>query len=53
MGRQRDPNRDKAKEIYLSSNGEISLIDIATQLGVADGTIRGWKTKDKYQGKYM
>lgn len=49
MGRQRDPNRDKAKEIYLSSNGEISLIDIATQLGVADGTVRGWKAKDKWE----
>ncbi|WP_369011088.1 phage terminase small subunit-related protein [Paenibacillus sp. MER TA 81-3] len=25
----------------------MSLIDIATQLGISDGTVRGWKAKDK------
>ncbi|KIL35155.1 cell division protein FtsK [Cohnella kolymensis] len=49
MGRQRDPNRDKAKDIYIASKGEINLIDIATQLGVGDGTVRGWKAKDKWE----
>lgn len=51
MGRQRDPNRDKAFEIYKASNGEISLIDIAVQLGVSDGTVRGWKAKDGWDAK--
>lgn len=49
MGRKRDPNRDKAKEIYKASGGEIRLIDIATQLGVSEGTVRGWKSKDKWE----
>jgi len=49
MGRQRDPNRDKAKEIYIASKGEINLIDIAAQLGVSDGTVRGWNAKDKWE----
>jgi phage terminase small subunit len=49
MGRQRDPNRNKAFEIYKASNGDMSLIDIAMQLGVSDGTVRGWKAKDKWE----
>ncbi|MDF2649561.1 MAG: terminase [Paenibacillus sp.] len=48
MGRQRDPKRDKAKEIYIASKGETSLIDIASQLGVSDGTVRAWKNRDKW-----
>jgi phage terminase small subunit len=49
MGRQRDPKRDKAFEIYKASNGEINLNEIAAQLGVSDGTVRGWKAKDKWE----
>ncbi|MEC0136137.1 phage terminase small subunit-related protein [Paenibacillus macerans] len=48
MGRKRDPNRDKAFEIYKASGGEIRLIDIAAQLDVSEGTVRGWKAKDKW-----
>jgi hypothetical protein len=48
MGRTRDPNRDKAFEIYKAANGEIDLTSIAAQLGVPDGTVRGWKAKDKW-----
>lgn len=46
MGRQRDPKRDEAYEIYKASGGEINLNVIAAQLGVGDGTVRGWKAKD-------
>lgn len=49
MARARDPNRDKAKQMYLESNGEVLLKDIAAQLGKNEGTIRGWKTKDKWE----
>lgn len=49
MGRKRDPNRDKAFEIYKASGGAVSLIDIASQLGISDGTVRGWKAKDKWE----
>jgi uncharacterized protein YjcR len=48
MGRTRDPKRDEAKEIYKAANGEIDLVVIAAQLGVPDGTVRGWKAMDKW-----
>ena len=51
MGRARDPNRDKAFEIYSENNGNIELIEIAERLGVSAGTVRGWKSKDKWESK--
>lgn len=49
MGRARDPNRDKALEIYSAHNGDIGLVEIAERLGVSAGTVRGWKSKDKWE----
>lgn len=49
MGKQRDPKRDQAFEIYNDSGGIINLNVIAAQLGVGDGTLRGWKAKDKWE----
>ena len=49
MPKMRSPNRDKAKEIYLKATGEILIKDIAKQLGETDGTVRGWKAKDKWE----
>ena len=51
MGRARDPNRDKAFEIYSEHNGNIELFEIAERLGVSAGTVRGWKSKDKWEPK--
>ncbi|WBF54891.1 hypothetical protein HXV90_02990 [Lysinibacillus sp. JK80] len=48
MARARDPNRDKAFEIYREHNGDIPLKDIAKQLGKGEGTVRGWKNKDEW-----
>ncbi len=48
MPRARDPNRDKAFDIYKASKGEIDLVEIASQLNVPPGTVRGWKSKDKW-----
>ncbi|MDU1053344.1 terminase small subunit [Clostridium baratii] len=48
MARARSPNRDKAKEIYLKSNGDIKLIDIAKELNIKDSQIRKWKSQDKW-----
>lgn len=48
MARERSPNRDKAKEIYLNAKGDIKLSDIATQLNVSDSQIRKWKSTDKW-----
>lgn len=51
MPKIRSPNRDKAFEIYKSNDGNIPLVDIAKQLNETDGTIRGWKSKDKWDDK--
>lgn len=51
MPRIRDPNRDEAFEIYKKYNGNIDLVEIAKQLNVPDGTVRGWKAKDKWEQK--
>ncbi|APB70963.1 cell division protein FtsK [Paenibacillus polymyxa] len=49
MGRKRDPKRDKAFDFYKASSGKIRLTDIASQLSVSEGTVRGWKAKDKWE----
>jgi protein YqaS len=51
LGRARDPNRDKAFEIYSENSGNVELIEIAERLGVSAGTVRGWKSKDKWEPK--
>ncbi|WP_341320840.1 terminase small subunit [Solibacillus sp. FSL H8-0523] len=46
MARARDPARDKAKEMYLHSEGKMLLKDIAAELGKSDSQIRKWKNQD-------
>jgi phage terminase small subunit len=48
MPKPRDPRRDKAREIY-HSNSETPLVDIANQLDLPESTVRGWKSKDKWE----
>lgn len=48
MPRERSPNRDKAKELYLASGGSMKLKDIAAELGVSDNQIRKWKNQDNW-----
>ncbi|MBC1209484.1 terminase [Listeria booriae] len=49
MPKPRSPNRDKAYEIYQEHHGKIELNAIAAKLGIGDGTVRGWKNKDKWE----
>ncbi len=51
MARQRNPNREKAFEIYIKHKGKIDLVEIASQLDISAGTVRGWKSKDKWEQK--
>ena len=51
MPKARNPNREKAFEIYKKHKGEIDLVEIASQLNLAAGTVRGWKSKDKWAEK--
>ncbi|EQA3593697.1 phage terminase small subunit [Enterococcus hirae] len=48
MARKRDPRRDEAKKIWLESNGEKQLKEIASELNVSDSQIRKWKSQDKW-----
>lgn len=49
MARARNPDRDKAFEIYKKHAGKIDLVEIASQLNISPGTIRGWKSKDSWE----
>lgn len=51
MPRARNPNRDKAFEIWQDSGGKVPLKEIAEQLDLPDSRIRKWKTEDKWDEK--
>ncbi len=51
MPRARNPNRDKAYELWVASKYKIKLKDIAAQLGETESTIRKWKCTDKWEQK--
>jgi PBSX family phage terminase large subunit len=48
MPRARDPNRDKAYEIY-KSNPNMELTEIASQLNIPVTTVRSWKSRDEWE----
>lgn len=48
MARARDPNRDRAKEIWLEHGGDITNRRIAEMLGVDEKKIAVWKQRDKW-----
>ena len=45
MARAPDKRIEQAKEMYLQGQ---RLVEIASQLNVSPGTIRGWKSKDSW-----
>ena len=51
MARVRSPARDEAKKLYLESNGEMKLVDIAAKLNILDSQVRKWKSQDKWEQK--
>lgn len=48
MARERSPEREKAKQMWLESGGTMKLKDIAAALAVPDNKVRKWKTLDKW-----
>lgn len=48
MARERSPERDKAKQMWLESDGTMKLKDIAAALSVGETQIRKWKSQDKW-----
>ncbi|WP_050943992.1 phage terminase small subunit-related protein [Bacillus pumilus] len=51
MTRTRNPNRDKAIQLWKESDGNRLLKGIAEELGVTANTIRKWKASDKWDEK--
>ena len=51
MPRQRNPDRDKALEIFIEHNGNITNREIAKRLNVPERTISVWKIRDKWNEK--
>lgn len=51
MPRARDPNRNRAFQIYKEHGGNIDLVEIASQLNISAGSVRGWKSKDDWDGQ--
>jgi phage terminase small subunit len=48
MARKRNPNRDKAYELWLEYK-ERPLVDIAKELGERPSTVRKWKSQDNWE----
>lgn len=48
MPKARNPNRDKALEIWLA-NTNITIKEIASMLGETESTIRKWKSADQWE----
>jgi len=51
MARPRNPDRDRAFEIWKGSGGAAKLKDIANEIGIPDSRIRKWKTEDNWDEK--
>ena len=48
MARPRNPNRDKARELWEADKNR-SLASIAAELGLPESRIRKWKSEDKWE----
>jgi Phage terminase small subunit len=51
VARTRDPNRDRALELFIEHKGAIANREIAKQLDVLEKTISAWKSRDKWNEK--
>ncbi|WP_195614500.1 phage terminase small subunit [Intestinimonas butyriciproducens] len=51
MPRARSPNRDRAFNLWIESQGKKKLQDIAAELGVSPDQVRKWKCADKWDAK--
>ncbi|MBY0117864.1 phage terminase small subunit [Paenibacillus xylanexedens] len=49
MARERSPERDKAKLMWLESGGVMKLKDIAAALSIPESRVRKWKSMDRWE----
>ena len=48
MARERNPERDKARRIWLDSGGTLTARQVAEQVGVKPEQVRKWKSLDSW-----
>lgn len=48
LARQKDENREKAKQLFLDSDGLMKNTEIAEALGIDSAKVRKWKCVDKW-----
>ncbi|CEK34289.1 phage-related terminase small subunit-like protein,Uncharacterized conserved protein,Phage terminase small subunit [[Clostridium] sordellii] len=51
IARTRNPNRDKALEIYIKNKGNIKISELAEVLNEKPKTVSSWKSKDRWNEK--
>ena len=51
MPRARNPNRDKAFELWLESGKSRTIKNISEELGVSENQVRKWKNQDKWENR--
>lgn len=52
MGRARNPDREKARELWLNAAPDtLKVKDIAAQLGYPESTVRKWKCEDNWDSE--
>ncbi|WP_411734899.1 phage terminase small subunit-related protein [Paenibacillus sp. M2] len=49
MARERSPERDKAKLLWIESGGLMKLKDIAAALSIPESRVRKWKSMDRWE----
>lgn len=51
MARERSPERDRARKMWIDSGGKLTTKEIADEAGVKPEQIRKWKSLDKWQSE--
>lgn len=51
MPRKRNPKRDQAYRLWIESNKEKKLKDIAAEIDASPSTVRKWKSEDNWDGE--
>lgn len=49
MARERSPERDKARRVWLDSGGTMTARQVAEKVGAQPGQVRKWKSLDDWQ----
>lgn len=49
MARERSPERDKARKLWLDSGGKLTAKEIAEETGAKPEQVRKWKSLDRWQ----